>query len=273
MKKKNISLTNYIVYIMLSTILFSGCTTKGIVVPAKGLSFDSDVDYVKYLETRLDNLKTFKAGGDLKISNSKKSDSATSAILIKTPNDIRIESYSVFGQSVFFFTSKKDSFSIFVPKENKYFSGANSIENLKKVLPLDVTIDEFMSYLTGNFLKSDSDNVVVKFLEDKKVYKIYYHNADESKKVIWLDRASLTVTRCAVYNDYGDIKSTATYSDFEKIEGMMFPKVITIKFPEIDAKIDVKYDDITVNSEIKDELFTLEIPRKAKVVILDSKGK
>jgi outer membrane lipoprotein-sorting protein len=146
--------------------------------------------------------------------------------------------------------------------------GENTPTNVQKVLPLDVSVEEFLNYLVGNFKSDESDSVVIKFLEEKKVYNIYYHG--KNKRVLWLDPETLTITRCTVYDEEEELRSIVTYSDFEEIEGIMFPMDISIKFPNLDARIEVRYDEVEINDKLKDTIFTLDVPEKARIIDLDT---
>jgi outer membrane lipoprotein-sorting protein len=262
---------NLITSLIIIALFLGGCAKSPVVPKRSMVSISSEADYLDFIDTRLNSLETFQGSGKLKITNSRKSDSATSAILIKTPDSLRLESFSILGQAVFFFTSREDSFSIYIPKENKYFKGANTLENIQKVLPLNVSIEEFSSYLVGDFKKNKDDSKVIKFLEDRNIYKIYYQS--ENKKVLWLDPESLTITRCAVYDSDDELKTIVSYSNFKDIEGLSFPMSISMKFLDLDAKIEVDYDEVTVNNGIKDKLFMLDVPEKAAVIDLDDHEK
>ena len=267
MKRINLSLICLISIFF--AILLGGCGAGDTALKGQKISFTNDADYIKYLDNRLNSLKTFQGSGKFKITNSKKSDSATCALLIKKPDSIRLESFSLFGDAVFYFASKKDTFSIFIPKENRFFTGENTVKNIKKVLPIDVPIDEFSDYLIGNFSRGDDDNVVIKFLEDQHVYKVYYYGKEH--KVLWLDPETLTITKCTIADVDDNYKATVNYSAFKEIDGMVFPMKISINFPDLDAEIDASYDDISVNTEMQDTLFTLEAPEKAEIINLSQR--
>ncbi len=247
-------------------LLFSCAAQKELTKPQPGVAF-SEEDYLNLIDARTQSFQSFQGSGKLKISNSTKSDSATGVILIKRPGKVRLESFSFFGQAIFFFASQKDTFSIFIPKENKFFTGANSLENIQKVLPLDVSVDEFSYYLLGGVRKNDDDSVVIKFLEDRNIYKIYYYGED--KKVLWFDPEFQVITKCAVFNSDDDLISVVNFSRFNEVQGAMMPMLITIKFLELDAKIEVEYDQATINGDIKDEMFRLDVPGGARVIDLD----
>lgn len=265
--KRTLTIYNLISLILISALLSSCAVKKSALVKPVDIELVTDADYLAYISIRLAGLKTFQGAGEFKISNSEKSDSATCALLIKRPDGMRLESYSTFGQAVFFFASKGDSFSMFVPSESAYLTGENTVENLKKVLPLNITIDEFSNYLIGNFKKNEDDSVVVKYLEDKKEYKIYLYSDEQT--VLWFDPERLVITRCAVYNLSGEMKTLVTYSDFKDVGGMRFPMSILIKFIDIDARIEIDYDDVSVNEEIEDKMFMLDVPEKAEFISLD----
>jgi outer membrane lipoprotein-sorting protein len=264
--------SNLLKYIIISIIslpfFLSGCVKQRVIAEqAADISFRTDVDYLEVIDERFSKLNTFQGKGKLKISNSKKSDSATGIFVIKKPDSIRLESFSVFGQAVFFLASNYDSFSVFIPSENNYYTGQNTLENIKKVLPLDTSIKDFSYYLIGEFRKDEGDNAIVKFLEDRKIYKIYFYG--DENKVIYFDPEFSVIKKCVVYDSEEEIKSLITYSEFEDVDGIMLPMHISIKFPRLDARIEVDYDEITLNESIKSKLFVLDTPDDVNIINLD----
>lgn len=245
--------------------------TKNNIKPKYGIgSYSTDADYLKVIDSRLGKITTFQGSGKLRISNSKKSDSATGVIIIKKPDSIRLESFSAFfGRAIFFFVSKADTFSIYIPNENKYFFGKNTLSNISKALPLDISISDFSSYMLGEFKRGEHDNVVVKFLEETNTYKIYFYGED-SQTVLWFDPEFSVVTKCVVYDSNEDVQTIVTYAKFKETNDIIMPMEISIKFPYLDAKIDIEYDEITINDSVRNELFNLEAPESALQIDLDS---
>ena len=267
--KINNGLLKYIIISIISLpFFFSGCVKQRVIAEQTAdVSFSTEVDYVKVIDERLSKLETFQGKGKLKISNSEKSDSATGVIVIKKPDSIRLESFSVFGQAVLFLASKYDSFSVFIPKENNYYTGQNTLENVKKVLPIDTLIEDFCYYLLGEFRRKESDNVVVKFLEDSKIYKIYFYG--DENKVVYFDPKSHVIKKCIVFDSKEEVKSSIAYSKYEDVDGIMFPMHVSIKFPHLDAKIEVDYDEVALNEDVKSSLFVLNPPDDVNIINLD----
>jgi outer membrane lipoprotein-sorting protein len=268
LKVNNTPLKYIVISVISWTFFLSGCARdKGLAEQAAKISFYSEVDYLKVIDERLGKIETFQGKGKLKISNSKKSDSATGIIIIRKPDSIRLESFSLFGQAVFFFVSRYDSFSVFTPKDNKYFMGKNTIENIRKVLPLDISIKELCHYLLGEFHKKEDDSVIIKFLEDSKMYKVYYYG--DVNRVVWFDPEISVIKKCIVYDSNEEIKTLVTYSKFKEIEGIMLPMYVSIKLPYLDAKIEVNYDEVTLNEKIKSKMFVLDVPDDVNIINLD----
>ncbi len=279
-KKNSSTIINFLLLCALAT-LFGGCSCLTVKPPKPmetvdapdkltNVSYATDEDYIKIIGDRLAKVKTFTGSGKLMITGSDKTDSATGNIVIARPDSLRLEGFtSLFGKAIFFLASKKDRFAIYVPNDKKYYKGRNTVENIQKILPIDISISDFSDFLLGDVRKHDGDKFKIKFLEDTNVYKIYFYGVDGSKRELWFDPALKVIKKCAVFDDYDELKAMIKYSDFKEFDGHLMPMSIAVKFPMLDTRIDVEYEDVKINGKVSRKLFNLKVPKKAKIINLD----
>lgn len=211
--------------------------------------------------------------------------SAPGYILLKRPDSIRLNIQNpITKTSIAELLSVGDSFSLWVPRDNKFFIGRNSAQEFdleghsgftarpvhifEAILPPRIDEKE-----PGKFLSVEED-----IDEVTKYYVIGLFRGVEANilrpaRKFWVDRSVLAVTRQMVYNEDGQIASLINYGRLTSVDGIMLPLSIRIDRPMDGYTLDLQFVSWRLNPELPDSAFVLQPPSGAQIVQLKEKGR
>ncbi|MCP4267959.1 MAG: DUF4292 domain-containing protein [Candidatus Brocadiaceae bacterium] len=81
-----------------------------------------------------------------------------------------------------------------------------------------------------------------------------------------INRIDSTVTELTMFNHDSFIRAQASYHDYAKINDQTVPETVQINWPETNTTLTFNLKNITVNENLKPEIFQFKKPRKAKII-------
>ena len=200
-------------------------------------------------------------------------------LVVRRPSHIRMRGQAPLALfTAFDMVSDGERFRVSVPSENKLFHGdtrtatkaENPILNLRPQHIMDalfVDVDEHL----------DSPSVLPIFSEasvDRRSFYIFEF-VDGSGAVpvllekIWIDRRDLRVSRKQLFGEEGVIETDVSYSLYEDMDGIAFPKEIEIQRPVEDYTVRINIQSVQLNLELEEAAFVLITPRRAELIDLN----
>ena len=79
-------------------------------------------------------------------------------------------------------------------------------------------------------------------------------------RVIHIGRSNLLPYQQDIYNADGKVATQATYDNYQKFGGVVFPKKITIQRPLDELTLTITFTKVTFNQKLPDDQFNLVIP-------------
>ena len=70
----------------------------------------------------------------------------------------------------------------------------------------------------------------------------------------------------------GAVRYVAKYGNYGLVSGVPMPAAVRFEVPAQDAKIDLRYSDVSLNATLSAGLFSFEAPDGSKIVDLDTIG-
>ncbi len=211
--------------------------------------------------------------------------SAPGYILLKRPDSIRLNIQNpVTKTTLVELASVDDIFHIWYPRENKFFTGNNSVQEFDfggehgftarpihifdAILPQAVVLNEPDSYVA---LEEEQD-VTAKYYV-LSFYKSLGNHRLRPLRRLWVDRSILAVTRQRIFNESGEILSNIQYSNLTPNDTVLLPLAIHIERPLDGYTLDLKFGSWHLNPELPDNAFVLTSPQGAEMIQLKEKGR
>jgi hypothetical protein len=260
--------------ILLSSIFFSCNPQKKVFkTPIKEEGADYLFGKLKENEFRFTGFSA-KFSAEYKNNGDKKS--LDGQIRILHDSIIWITITPVLGIEVMRIMITQDSVKFINRMNNTYFTGDFGYVN--NFLNTNIDFDLLQSFLTGNDL-SFYENGKFRASLDKGQYKLstaerkklkkFVRNSQENLRIliqnIWIDPETFKITQADVKEIRREnIKLEADYSDYEKIEDQLFPKVMIFEiFADNKIAVNVQFSKININTPLT---FPYKIPQSYKQI-------
>ena len=218
-----------------------------------------DTAFISLLQKKYENLKTLKGTALVKIASklvpagSKQGDNRDMAgravIIVKRPDQFRLEILGPFNQTVFLITYNKKNVSLFSFQENKVY----------RDYPLPVEASLFPQYLSGLPAAWVGSREINNLRQTLSNGRCVYTNSGDEQILINHEGNILEITLPGARADIYPIK--VSMNSYKEIDGFNFPFEISLNNKKADILI--RYDHIELNHDIPDDLFNL--PEKREV--------
>lgn len=213
--------------------------------------------------------------------------SAPGYVLVARPASIRLNVQNPISKTTILeVLSVGDDFSIWYPRENKFYTGKNSTrefdlgsESGGKVLTFRPV--HFLHAILPQALDPDQPSALVSMEEDQDVAAKYYvlslfkengpHRLLPLRRV-WIERSRLLPVREKSFNEDGSVAGVVSYSDFVPADGTEMPLGILIDRPADGYTLDLQCRSWKLNPVFPDNAFVMTPPPGAERVVLQPKS-
>ncbi|MBI2471625.1 MAG: hypothetical protein HYV59_10355 [Planctomycetes bacterium] len=193
----------------------------------------------------------------------------TGLILYQNPASLRAVG-SKFATTLFDISSDGNKFWLYVPLENKVYSGTcnafhriealginifpgdmASLFNYKEILEREKpTLETWPAYWLIHMLKMDKEDVNL-------------------KGNLLVDRVNGEVFRCELFNPDGSIRLQAVFTNYVTYRECRIPQRIDVRWPAYDTTFSIAFSNIVVNGKLDPKIFTPAASKGAQAVTLD----
>lgn len=210
-----------------------------------------------------------KALARIKFSSPRQKFTVNQAVLARKPTSLRLESLGPFGQTVHLLVTDGQSLTSYWPQEKRAFVGQATNQNIARFLPLGLDREELVALFFGEVLAPWQQVPSVSWEERDGLYLLSFISSPGGvKELWWVDPRGPVLTKREVYDPDKGLVFRALMSDFQTLGQVVFPRKIEVVFPG-EIKIELTYQDITLNTNLDESLFSFPIPKNGEVVLLD----
>lgn len=193
----------------------------------------------------------------------------TGVILYESPKSLRVVC-SKFATTLFDLSSDGSSFWLYIPLENKAYTGNyNTYYNIGvfgiNIFPVDMV--SLFNY--KEILEAKKPT-----LEIWPVYWIVHmleldNGSVNLKGNLFVDRVNVDVFRRDLFNPDGSVRLQAVFTDYITINECRIPQRIHVRWPKSSAYLTITFSNIVVNSMLNPKVFIPSIPEEAQTITLD----
>lgn len=200
-------------------------------------------------------------------------------LVVEKPSHIRMRGQAPLALfTAFDMVSDGERFRVSVPSENKLFHGdtrtrakaENPILNLRPHHIMDalfVDVDQHLNTPSALPVFSEAR------IDRRSFYVFEFVDGSGAVPVllekIWIDRRDLRVSRKQLFGEEGVVETDVSYSLYENIDGIGFPKQIEIQRPVEDYTVLINVQSAQLNLQLEEEAFVLIDPPGAELIDLN----
>jgi outer membrane lipoprotein-sorting protein len=207
-------------------------------------------------------------------------------IFIRKPSDLRVLlQLPVLGSRALDMVSTGDHFTLVYTSPGHgdvWRQGTNTVttpsknglENLRPPVFFDsltvpgVSEDQFVSLTESTRVlepKSKHQPAIEEPDYNLVVLKRGSGNALHTSRLIHFSRVTLLPFQQDIYDDKGEVVTSATYDNYQEFNGIQFPTLINIKRPLDEYTLKLQVTKLTLNQPLENDQFELKIPEGVKV--------
>jgi len=214
--------------------------------------------------------------------------SAPGYVLLRRPDAIRLNVQNPISKTTILdMLSAGDEFSIWYPRENRFYTGKNSIREFETDSGsegglLTARPAHLLNALLPNPFAAGEAGVRVALEEEQDAGAKYYvlslfrekggHELQPLRRV-WIERSQLVPVREVYFTDEGSIASITSFSNFAPTEGLLLPLSVMMNRPADGYSLNLQMKSWRVNPSLPADAFVLTPPAGAEQVALKEKGK
>lgn len=187
------------------------------------------------------------------------------AVVVDRPDRFRLEAFSLFGTALVV-TVDGDRVTGFYPRENRFYRGRSSKENLFRYTQVLLDLDELTALLLGvPPVVADVRWEVTHGIAQRRL-------PDGSLDMVELHGATGAPVRWERFDRRGTLQFTAVFQEFADTSAGPFPLKISFAVPALDRRVEIRYDEPEINVKLSDSLFVQNLPETAVEVPLEALG-
>jgi outer membrane lipoprotein-sorting protein len=213
--------------------------------------------------------------------------SAPAYVLARRPGDILMNVQNPLTKTtVLTIASKGDPFEIWMPRDNRLYTGSNSagryeFEEGGKAVAFSARPAHIFEAILEPPLPLDAPGVRIAKTERQDAEAKYYvltvlqdASGQEMRilRQLWIERSTMTVVREETFSETGELAGVVQYSEMAEFGGLMLPCVIRMDRPPDGYTLELRLRDWRVNPEFSDTDFVIAVPAGAERVALKQKG-
>jgi len=196
-------------------------------------------------------------------------------ILFRKPSWIRIIGlYPVVRNTAFDMVSDGLDFKLYVPAQNRFLVGRNTVEKPSTVKLENLRPQHFVEALLVRPLDPSEKVVLENYTdEDNAFYILHVVHEDGGgqlvlTRTIWFNRVDLRLARQILLDADGNILTDARYSNWREFDNVPFPGHIEINRPFDEYAVVIDVQKLDINKGVTDDKFVLQQPEGTKLETL-----
>jgi outer membrane lipoprotein-sorting protein len=249
----------FFIVLILFTQMLIGCRTPSTL--NLGDRSISSVEVQEIVRTHHSRIHSMKGEGRISVKTPDIAQSGSFILTLRKPDSLLINLQGPFGIKVGSALVTRTTFSFYNSLENKLITGSSSMENLNRILHVQLSFDDLLNvFAGGEFLHDDLRSPDETSIESD--YFIFVYASLNSSRRYWIDPASLCIHKIQFLDRSGKLTLEQSFDNFEDVVGIAMPYFIRITQPNMRQMLTLNFSDLMVNAEQLQ--FTFTIPQNAE---------
>jgi len=214
---------------------------------------------------RNEKLKSLRSLAQISYRAGSKKGGFQGVIVVDRPERLRLEAIAMFGTALIV-TADASAVTGFHPRENRFYRGESSKENLFRYTQVLLDLEELSALLLGMPpVAPGAPWEITRNIAQRRL-------RDGSLDIVELNDQTGIPVRWERFARNGQIQFSAAFQELAKTAVGLFPLKISFAAPALGRLFEVRYDEPEINAVLSDSLFVQSMPDDAVEVPLESLG-
>ena len=211
------------------------------------------------LDRRWAEFEDLRTQVDIALRRGDRAQRLSGVLLLKSPDSIRLEALSPWGQPLMILTTTATSFTLYQVAENRALVGPASARSTERWLGVPLEPVELVGILSGRFLPMKEPQRGILRPPDGLGPSLELMGADRVQR-IWFDSETLIVRQVEWTGGGTRLRVIYTGDNSERP-----PTGLTLEALDRQLTLSVRYQEPELGVGIPAELFRLDLPESAKI--------
>ncbi|MBU8896590.1 DUF4292 domain-containing protein [Corallococcus sp. H22C18031201] len=248
-------------------LLCSACP-KRLEFGPEGRISDPQVLY-QHVRERQSQVVTLEGDAKVHIESPQGSGTLSMFVGISRPALVHLETFDFFNRPVASLTSDGERFGLLQARDNTYYQGPSSPENVSRFLPVVLPSEELVAVMLGQTPLIPPERMTLELDEKNRVYVLTLYRGP-ARQTLRVDPRYLRVVKSEVSGVPG---YDLAFDDFKLRGELLFPGKVSLDAASANTKLELRYQRVTLNGRPDLTLYELAAPEGAKVVDVDAQGR
>lgn len=248
-------------------LLCSACP-KRLEFGPEGRIEDAELLY-KHVRERQSQVVTLEGDSKLHVDSPQQSGTLSMFVAISRPALIHLETFDFFNRPLASLVSDGQRFGLYQAQGNTYYQGPASPENVSRFLPVVLPSEELVAIMLGQVPLLPPERMTLELDEKARVYVLTLFRG-AARQTLHVDPKHLRVVKSQVRGVPG---YDLAFDDFKQRGELLFPGKVKLDAEVAQTKLELRYQQATLNGRPDLTLFELAPPEGAKVVEVDERGR
>jgi len=204
----------------------------------------------------------------LKVDSRQGSGSVNLFVAVRRPAFVHLETLGFFGKPQAVLVSDGARFGLYQVDQGKYYRGPASPQNLSRFLPLVRPIADLTQMMLGQAPRVPATTASLK-LDSKSGTYLVTSVSDGVVQRLWVEPSNYRVRKSEIPGASG---YQVEFDDFESVSSTAYPREIKLSAANPPTRLQLKYQEVTVNGAVDPALFELVPPSGVPVIEVDEEG-
>jgi outer membrane lipoprotein-sorting protein len=233
----------------------------------EGRIADAEVLY-KHVRERQSQVVTLEGDSKLHVDSPQGSGTLSMFVAIQRPGLIHLETSDFFNRPVAMLVSDGKRFGLYQAQGNTYYQGPASPENVSRFLPVVLPSEELVAVMLGQAPLLPPERMTLELNEKERVYVLTLFRG-AARQTLRVDPKYLRILKSEVRGVPG---YDLAFDDFKQRGNLLFPGKVSLDAEAAQTKLELRYQQVTLNGRPDLTLYELGAPEGAKVVEVDERG-
>ncbi len=246
----------------LLTGILAACATlpppKPVPPPTQAVTLD---EISQSLTARQDAIHNVRSLVKTAIKTKKGNHSLKQVLLVESDTALRLDTLSVFNQTLGVLISHQTQILLYDPKSNKLYRNREVWDIMIRTFGTVFDFREYVSVFSGKIPRLAALNLKdVRWNPKTGNYQITAVDSERNHQLeIEVDTETLLPLRLVKWED-GKQVYTVQWENYQKVEEHLFPHTITVQRPLIGDELVMKFNNPLINQGVPEDAFQLNVP-------------
>lgn len=236
--------------------IITGCAGTGRRVPLSGSEYLTPEAALRTLAASDPGGRTITVTARMEINNRGERHLLKSALMMKRPEQLRLESIPLFGPPDFFLSIDAGEIRVFLPGKETFYADRATEGNLSRFFPLALPASEIVSLLMGRLPETEETVSSRRGEWEDDMYRVDQYRDGGKIRSLWIDPAGNLLQRIRTFTEEGSTAYSAEFTEHARTGQGFLPQRLTITKGGV--SLAVSYSDVRLDND--GESFALPVP-------------